>query len=243
MGEHVAFKLPCGHCFGRDCELRIHLPSPIKLYQFLTTLKMSPPIFNSDAQFLTHLQAQVSYQSAQEDTRPICCESFIPKNAVEQKDLHEAVKLPCGHLIGRECVRHAVAVWHHSSRPLCRAALFPVQVPQVYQGDVELFASRNEGTVASPCGERSDDLIIRMLMQNRRITREQTSNYTINLDDAAYQQLVIEAVAQRTGASITVAAAAIARYGRGSDQIQSNGALVCDCLHQRLSKFVVFLLW
>lgn len=110
---------------------------------WITTVSASPPNFDiaiedcENACFKPKLTQEVvqgfvdslpkvSVDSLELDAREcgICRE---PYGEVSGSEPEEAVKLPCGHVLGKLCLTVMVGSWRHQSCPLCRRpiALFP----------------------------------------------------------------------------------------------------------------------
>ena len=110
---------------------------------WITTVSASPPEFTVELEecesncfkpkltkefvgrFVDSLP-KVAVDSLDVDEREcgICRE---PYGEVSASEPEEAVKLPCGHVLGKECLTVMIASWRHQSCPLCRRtiALFP----------------------------------------------------------------------------------------------------------------------
>ena len=85
-----------------------------------------PPLTEEIIQSFMGSLPEVSVDGLEEDAREcsICRESFEQVSVGEPE---EAVRLPCGHVLGKSCLRAMVETWGRRSCPLCRRpiSIFP----------------------------------------------------------------------------------------------------------------------
>lgn len=90
-----------------DCSYSCYKPKPTKevFQRFMDSLP------------------KVSVDSLEVDAREcgICREPYA--EVIDDREPEEAVKLPCGHVLGKACLTVMIESWHHRTCPLCRRSI------------------------------------------------------------------------------------------------------------------------